>query len=164
MSVTALRCAARRRPHVAKWVNTRIRSSAAKTASTISSRRASFPERAAAFAAREGIAQDLAHVFMTCARELDMPARYVSGYVAQSDALPHAGGAHAWAEIYLEDYGWIGFDCANGLCPIDTHARVAAGLDFADAAPVRGARQGGEGENLAVLVSAREAESRFANQ
>jgi transglutaminase-like putative cysteine protease len=119
---------------------------------------------AAAFAAREGIAQDLAHVFMTCARELDMPARYVSGYVAQSDALPHAGGAHAWAEIYLEDYGWIGFDCANGLCPIDTHARVAAGLDFADAAPVRGARQGGEGENLAVLVSAREAESRFANQ
>lgn len=119
---------------------------------------------AAAFAAREGIAQDLAHVFMTCARELGMPARYVSGYVAQSDALPHAGGAHAWAEVHLDDYGWIGFDCANGLCPIDTHVRVAAGLDFADAAPIRGARKGGEGENLAVLVSAREAGSRVANQ
>ncbi|SEG15516.1 transglutaminase family protein [Bosea lathyri] len=119
---------------------------------------------AAAFAAREGIAQDIAHVFMTCARQLGMPARYVSGYVAQSDTLPHANGAHAWAEVYFDDYGWIGFDPANGLCPIDTHVRVAAGLDFADAAPVRGARKGGDGENLAVLVSARETDSRLVNQ
>ena len=118
----------------------------------------------AAFAAREAIAQDIAHVFMACARHLGVPARYVSGYVAQSDDLPHGNGAHAWAEAYLEDYGWIGFDCANGLCPIDTHVRVAVGLDFADAAPVRGSRQGGEGEHLIVLVNAREAESRFANQ
>jgi len=119
---------------------------------------------AAAFAAREGIAQDLAHIFMTCVRELDLPARYVSGYVAQSDTLRHANGAHAWAEVHLDDYGWIGFDCANGLCPIDTHVRVAVGLDYADAAPVRGARQGGEGENLAVLVSAGPAGSQAANQ
>lgn len=119
---------------------------------------------AAAFVAREGIAQDVAHVFITCARHLGVPARYVSGYVAQTDALPHASGAHAWAEAYLAGYGWIGFDCANGLCPIDTHIRVAAGLDYADAAPVRGARKGGDGENLAVLVSARQADGRTANQ
>ncbi|MGH6782472.1 MAG: transglutaminase family protein [Sphingomonadaceae bacterium] len=119
---------------------------------------------AAAFAARGGIPQDLAHVFMTCARQLGIPARYVSGYVAQSDALPDAEGAHAWAEAHLDDYGWIGFDCANGLCPIDTHVRIAAGLDFADAAPVRGARKGGSGENLAVLVSARDANAQLANQ
>jgi transglutaminase-like putative cysteine protease len=119
---------------------------------------------AAAFAAREGIPQDIAHVFMTCARHLGMPARYVSGYVAQSDALPHASGAHAWAEVHLDEYGWIGFDAANGLCPIDTHVRVAAGLDFADAAPVRGARKGGDGEALAVHVSAREAGGRLSNQ
>lgn len=119
---------------------------------------------AAAFTAREGIPQDLAHVFMTCARQLGLPARYVSGYVAASDALPLAEGAHAWAEVHLDDYGWIGFDCANGLCPIDTHVRIAAGLDFADAAPVRGARKGGSGENLAVSVTARAAGGRQANQ
>ena len=119
---------------------------------------------AAAFAAGEGIPQDIAHVFMACARHLDLPARYVSGYVAQSDSLPHANGAHAWAEIHLDDFGWIGFDAANGLCPIDTHVRVAAGLDFADAAPVRGARKGGDGEALAVTVSARNADGRTANQ
>jgi transglutaminase-like putative cysteine protease len=119
---------------------------------------------AAAFAARSGIAQDLAHVFMACARHLGHPARYVSGYVAQSADLAHANGAHAWAEAYLDDYGWIGFDCANGLCPIDTHVRIAAGLDFAEAAPVRGARKGGSDELLAVTVSAVAAGDRQTNQ
>ncbi|CAH1676832.1 Transglutaminase family protein [Hyphomicrobiales bacterium] len=119
---------------------------------------------AAAFAAREAIAQDIAHIFMACARHLELPARYVSGYVAEAAGLPHGNGAHAWAEIHLDDYGWIGFDCANRLCPIDTHVRVAVGLDFADAAPIRGSRQGGEGESLNVLVSARDTESRITNQ
>ena len=119
---------------------------------------------AAAFEARAGIAQDLAHVFMAGARHLSLPARYVSGYVAHAAALPQAAGAHAWAEIYLENYGWIGFDCANGLCPIDTHVRVAIGLDYGDAAPVRGARKGGQGENLAVRVTATEAGARASNQ
>lgn len=118
----------------------------------------------AAFAAGEAIAQDIAHVFMACARHLGQPARYVSGYVARSDDLPLGSGAHAWAEVYLDGYGWIGFDSANGLCPIDTHVRVAIGLDFADAAPIRGARQGGGGENLNVLVTAQEAGSRQVNQ
>ncbi|MGE7471174.1 transglutaminase family protein [Bosea sp. NPDC003192] len=119
---------------------------------------------AACAEAGEGIPQDIAHVFMTCARLLGVPARYVSGYVAASDSLPHADGAHAWAEAYLPDYGWIGFDAANGLCPIDTHVRVAAGLDFADAAPVRGARTGGYGESLLVEVSAQAAKPRFQGQ
>jgi len=119
---------------------------------------------AAAFAARSGIAQDLAHVFMVCARQLGHPARYVSGYVAQSDELPHGNGAHAWAEVFLDDYGWIGFDCANGLCPIDSHVRIAAGLDYYEAAPVRGARKGGSDEHLAVLVSAIAAGDRQTNQ
>lgn len=118
----------------------------------------------AAFAAREGIAQDIAHIFIACARYLGIPARYVSGYVAQSERLRHANGAHAWAEIHLDDYGWIGFDAANGLCPTDTHVRVATGLDFAGAAPVRGARAGGDGEALAIRVSAREDGARRAEQ
>lgn len=119
---------------------------------------------AACAEAGEGIPQDIAHVFMASARLLGIPARYVSGYVAASDTLPHADGAHAWAEAYLPDYGWIGFDAANGLCPIDTHVRVAAGLDYADAAPVRGARTGGHGESLLVEVSAQAAKPRFQGQ
>jgi transglutaminase-like putative cysteine protease len=119
---------------------------------------------AACAEAREGIPQDIAHVFMTCARLLGAPARYVSGYVAASETLPHSDGAHAWAEAWLPDYGWIGFDCANGLCPIDTHVRVAAGLDYAEAAPARGARIGGNGETLTIAVSAQAALPRGGGQ
>lgn len=118
----------------------------------------------AAFAERAGVPQDIAHLFIACARHLEVPARYVSGYVADNGRLAHAGRGHAWAEAHVEGYGWIGFDCANGLCPIDTHVRVAAGLDFADAAPVRGARHGGDGETLAMVVEARAAAAGIANQ
>lgn len=119
---------------------------------------------AACLEARTGIPQDVAHLFMTAARALGAPARYVTGYVAAADDLPHSGGAHAWAEAYLPDYGWIGFDCANGLCPVDTHVRVAIGLDHADATPVRGARIGGSGETLLVEVGAKAAGSSRSQQ
>ncbi len=41
--------------------------------------------------------------------------------------------------------GWVGFDPANDLCPMQSHVRVAIGLDYQGAAPVRGTRYGGEG-------------------
>ena len=109
---------------------------------------------ASAFAARTGTPADLAHIFIACARCVEIPARYVSGYVAADPTLAYAGGSHAWAEAFIDGYGWIGFDCAHGLCPIDTHVRVAVGLDGHEAAPVRGARTGGDGETLSILVSA----------
>ena len=63
MPVTSVRCSARRRPHVAKWVNTRTRSPAANTDSTISSRRASLPgsagERLPVVAVRGRVVADL---------------------------------------------------------------------------------------------------------
>ena len=45
------------------------------------------------------------------------------------------------------------FDAANGICATDAHVRVAVGLDYLGAAPVRGSRYGGEGEALEVAVS-----------
>ncbi|WP_312488098.1 transglutaminase family protein [Sphingomonas sp.] len=77
---------------------------------------------------------DLAHLFCTGARSLGMPARFVSGFVAQADAAR----PHCWAEAHVEEIGWIGFDPAIGLSPTDTHVRVAVALDAAGAAPVAG--------------------------
>ena len=48
--------------------------------------------------------------------------------------------------------GWVAFDAANGICATDAHVRVAVGLDYLGAAPVRGMRYGGSGETLAVQV------------
>ena len=50
------------------------------------------------------------------------------------------------------DLGWVAFDAANGICATDAHVRIAAGLDYLGAAPVRGTRYGGSGETLSVNV------------
>lgn len=106
-----------------------------------------------ALANGQGVCQDHAHVFISAARILGIPARYVSGYLQASedpDAVYEA--SHAWAEAYLPDLGWVGFDVANGVCPGESYVRVAIGLDYREAAPIRGLRIGGGAEELTVNV------------
>ena len=60
----------------------------------------------------------------------------------------------------VPDLGWVGFDPANGICTTDAHARVAIGLDYLGAAPVRGTRYGGGTETLSVAVKVEQAGGR----
>lgn len=110
-----------------------------------------------AFELKRGVCQDYAHIFIACARHLGIPARYVSGYLVgdgstQSQGAGHQAG-HAWAEAHVEGLGWVGFDATNQMCPIETYVRVAVGLDYLNAAPVRGNRYGGGDENLSVALT-----------
>jgi transglutaminase-like putative cysteine protease len=106
-----------------------------------------------AFAHQHGVCQDYAHVFCSAARLLNIPARYVGGYFLRADGIVETESGHAWAEAWLPDLGWIAFDPANGVCATEAHVRVAIGLDYLGAAPVRGTRYGGVGEAMAVKVS-----------
>lgn len=106
---------------------------------------------------RRGVCQDYAHLFIAAARCMGVPARYVSGHLFRQDGRSSQEAAHAWAEAYVEDLGWIGFDPANGLCPTDAYVRVAVGLDYLGAAPVRGSSYGGGAEHLAVRLDVRDA-------
>lgn len=88
--------------------------------------------------ARESLsdaAKRRAHDFIVCARLMGAPARFVSGYHLDPDA--DTGGAHCWAEAYVEGVGWIGFDPTNVICPHESHVRMAVGLDALDAACAR---------------------------
>lgn len=107
---------------------------------------------AEAYEKKSGVCQDFAHLFVACARALNIPARYVSGYFLRSDGEDYQPASHAWAETYVEDLGWVGFDPAHGLSPDESYVRVAAALDYLGAAPIRGARAGGGGEALDVSV------------
>lgn len=98
-----------------------------------------------------GVCQDHSHIFITCARALGIPARYVSGYLMMSDAEVQ-DATHAWAEAHLDGLGWVGFDVSNGISPDSRYVRVATGLDYAQAAPVRGSRIGAAGEQLTVQL------------
>jgi transglutaminase-like putative cysteine protease len=107
---------------------------------------------AEAFARKRGSPKDLAHIFIGVARTLGIPARFVRGYFREPDKSAEAETSHAWAEAYVPDLGWVGFDPSNGCCPTDGHVRVAIGLDSLGAAAVRGTRLGVGAETLAVAI------------
>jgi transglutaminase-like putative cysteine protease len=54
-------------------------------------------------------------------------------------------------------------DPANGICATDAHVRVAIGLDYLGAAPLRGTRYGDAGEVLAVKVRVAQAAQQTQN-
>lgn len=103
-----------------------------------------------------GVCQDFAHIFIAAARSLAIPARYIGGYLVQSNGLVEQDAGHAWAEAHVDDLGWVGFDPANGVSITENYVRIAAGLDYLGAAPVRGTQSGGAEETLAIAVSVEE--------
>lgn len=110
---------------------------------------------AEAFSAGQGVCQDHAHIFIAAARRFAMPARYVTGYLhleGDVSAVAH----HAWAEAWLPDLGWVGFDVANHICPTERYIRLACGFDAVSAAPITGTRRGGGAESLDVDVVVRQ--------
>jgi transglutaminase-like putative cysteine protease len=118
---------------------------------------------AEAYGLKRGVCQDFAHVFIAAARHAGVPARYVGGYFHRADGVVVQGAGHAWAEAFVPDIGWVGFDGANGMCPTDAHIRVAVGLDYLGAAPVRGTRYGGGTEELSVTVHVEQASQQTQN-
>lgn len=107
---------------------------------------------AEAFGLKRGVCQDYAHIFIACARSVGVPARFICGHFLRADGIVHQEAGHAWAEAFLPELGWVAFDPANGICATDAHARIAVGLDYLGAAPVRGTRYGGGTEKLTVTV------------
>jgi hypothetical protein len=57
---------------------------------------------------KSGDCSEYSDLFVALCRAEGIPARVVVGYTVQVDEndLPK----HAWAEVYLEDYGWVPFD------------------------------------------------------
>ncbi len=112
---------------------------------------------AEAFALRRGVCQDLTHIYIAAARLMGIPARYVGGHFLRADGVTAQEAGHAWAEVYIEGLGWVGFDPTNRISATDAHVRVAVGLDYLGAAPVRGTRFGGSGETLKVAINVEQA-------
>jgi transglutaminase-like putative cysteine protease len=100
---------------------------------------------------KAGVCQDFAHIFISTARHLGLPARYISGYMLDDSSMDAA--SHAWAEAHIQGLGWVGFDPANDICPDERYVRLASGLDYADTAPVSGMRIGDSPEMITVSVS-----------
>ncbi len=100
-----------------------------------------------------GVCQDHAHLFIAGCRVLDVPARYISGYLyCQQDDGSAGLASHAWAEAFVDDLGWVSFDPTNSRCATDAYVRLAIAHDYGGAMPIRGIRTGGGVEEMTVRV------------
>jgi transglutaminase-like putative cysteine protease len=105
-----------------------------------------------ALAVGQGVCQDHAHVFISAGRLLDIPMRYVGGYLRMDGQVEQDAG-HGWAEAYVQGLGWVGFDVSNAICPDERYVRVATGCDYSEAAPFTGVAVGVGESHLAVRLS-----------
>ncbi|OAQ38894.1 transglutaminase [Pedobacter psychrophilus] len=103
---------------------------------------------------KSGVCQDFAHILSVMLRYMQIPARYVSGYICPNkNGMRGEGATHAWVEAYLPDYGWLGLDPTNNCIVDDTHVRLAVGRNFVDCSPVKGTYKGTSKHKLEVKVS-----------
>ena len=114
-----------------------------------------------ALASGRGVCQDHAHILISAGRLLDIPMRYVGGYLKIDGRIEQEAG-HGWAEAHVPGLGWVGFDVANGICPDERYVRVATGCDYGEAAPVTGIAIGAGESRLSVHLSVDE--NRVAQQ
>ena len=109
------------------------------------------------FRKRRGVCQDFAQFQIACLRSLNLPARYVSGYLRTypppgQPRLVGADASHAWLSAYCPGIGWIDVDPTNNLVPSDGHVTLAWGRDYGDVSPLYGVIQGGGAHVLHVGV------------
>jgi len=103
---------------------------------------------------KAGVCQDFAHILIVMLRLINIPARYVSGYICPNkNGMRGDGASHAWVEAYLPYYGWLGVDPTNNCLVNEKHVRLAVGRDYNDISPVKGEFWGCANQQLTVGVT-----------
>ena len=106
-----------------------------------------------ALSAGRGVCQDFAHVMIGLCRAAQIPARYVSGYLATQ----RASGTHAWTEVFIPSAGWVALDPTHNSQPGETYVKIATGRDYNDVPPLRGTYRGTQERTMEVAVEIRPA-------
>ena len=103
----------------------------------------------------KGVCQDYAHILISLSRMFNIPSRYVNGYLMDDNNISHYS-SHAWAEMYINDLGWVAFDPSHKKCIDQNYVRISCGYDFVDASPIKGVKLnylGGEDLNFKLDIN-----------
>lgn len=99
-----------------------------------------------------GVCQDFAHVMLGLCRCIQIPARYVSGYLATETA----NATHAWVEVFVPGIGWRGLDPTHNRQTDGTYIKLGIGRDYSDVPPVAGYYKGTLERKMLVEVKIRQ--------
>lgn len=114
---------------------------------------------------KAGVCQDFAHMLLLMLRMVGIPARYVSGYICpKNHELRGEGATHAWVEVCVPFYGWLGLDPTNNCIASDRHVRLAIGRHFYDCTPVKGTYKGSSEHTLEVSVTIENGEMKNSDE
>lgn len=100
-----------------------------------------------------GSCRDMAVLMIEVSRALSYPARFVSGYLESTNSRVGRGSTHAWAEIYLPDHGWTGYDPSIGKRVGPGHIAVGVSQHPRGVMPVSGGFIGPSGTSASLTVA-----------
>jgi len=104
---------------------------------------------------RKGVCQDISHLTVGMLRSMDLPARYVSGYLhpklSAGIGESVVGQSHAWVEWWVGR--WTAFDPTNGVPVGERHVVVGRGREYGDVPPLKGVYAGPKSTGQGVEVT-----------
>jgi len=104
-------------------------------------------------AGSSGSCRDMATLMLEALRALGLPARFVSGYLDCPASEAGCASTHAWAEAYLPEIGWIGYDPMLGEPTSDKHVAVGVSNHPRGVMPVSGTFFNQQNSYLGMEVS-----------
>lgn len=104
---------------------------------------------AEAFAMKQGVCQDYAHIMLSMLRSRGICSRYVVGM------LLGEGLSHAWVEV-KSGGRWYGFDPTNNVRVTDHHIKMSHGRDYKDCMINIGCLSGRAQQYQSIYVSVKD--------
>jgi transglutaminase-like putative cysteine protease len=104
-------------------------------------------------AERSGSCRDMATLMLEALRVIGLPARFASGYLDCPASEAGRASTHAWAEAYLPEIGWTGYDPTLGEPTSITHVVTGVSNHPRGVMPISGTFFDQQGAYLGMTVA-----------
>ena len=104
-------------------------------------------------AIRSGSCRDMATLMLEALRALGLPARFASGYLDCAASEAGRASTHAWAEAYLPEIGWTGYDPTLGEATSGSHVVTGVSNHPRGVMPISGTFFDQQGSYLGMTVT-----------
>ena len=102
---------------------------------------------------KSGSCRDMATLLLEALRVLGFPARFASGYLHCTASEAGHASTHAWAEVYLPEIGWVGYDATTGESTSANHVVTGVSNHPRGVMPVTGSFFGNQKDYTEMTVT-----------